>query len=128
MDWLFSRIEKDDDGNLKEVERHQINEKGNKHGYATNDDWRTHAHIVRDKNDKIIYQRDNETDPDKHKWNSRYKGYIWEYLSKCSFGELQKIEAFSDNKYIKKSARYYMNKFNPNFLNANYALEKTRNL
>lgn len=72
-EWLFSRVELKN-GKLVEVERHELDSRGNHHSYATNDEWRTHGHRVVGPDGKEYYCRDNVTDPERHPWKSRYNG------------------------------------------------------
>lgn len=72
MSWLFSRVDINDDGEIEELERHEIDRNGNHHSYATNDGWLTHAHHVVDSNGNEVYSRSNIKNSEAHPWTSRY--------------------------------------------------------
>lgn len=46
-----------------------------------------------------------------HNWDHRQKGYVLNALKSLSFEELQIVEAFSQNEYLKNSARIIMNTY-----------------
>ena len=74
--------------------------------YSTTSNWDDHVHIEIDKNGNETY---NRQEGDNHKWDHRQKGYIFDALKSLSFEELQIVEAFSDNQYLKQSARILLN-------------------
>lgn len=69
--------------------------------YTTNSDWSDHTHQEVDRNGNETYYRD---EGENHDWIHRQRDYIAKILQTLSFEELQIVEAFSNNEYLKKSA------------------------
>lgn len=76
--------------------------------YSTTSNWDDHVHIEVDKNGNETY---NRQEGQNHKWDHRQKGYILNALKVLSFEELQIVEAYSNNDYLKRSARIMLNSY-----------------
>jgi len=76
--------------------------------YSTNSNWDDHVHIEVDTNGNETY---NRQEGDNHKWDHRQKGYILSALKNLSFEELQIVEAFSDNIYLKRTAQIMLDTY-----------------
>jgi len=77
--------------------------------YSTSSNWNDHVHVEVDKNGNETYRREEGKN---HDWDHRQKGYIFTALKSLTFEELQIVEAFSKNEYLKKSARIMLNSYN----------------
>ena len=69
--------------------------------YSTESNWNDHIHVEVNKNGEETYRREEGED---HTWSHRQRDYIATILNNLSFEELQIVESFSNNKYLKKSA------------------------
>lgn len=69
--------------------------------YSTSSNWNDHVHIEVNKNGNETYHREEGQD---HTWDHRQRDYIATVLNNLSFEELQIVETFSENEYLKKSA------------------------
>lgn len=76
--------------------------------YSTTSNWDDHVHVEINKNGDETYRRE---EGDNHKWDHRQKGYIFNSLKTLSFEELQIVEAYSDNIYLKRTARILLNSY-----------------
>lgn len=77
--------------------------------YETDSDWQDHSHKEYDSDGNLVYSRD---EGENHSWSHRQRDYILKVLTTLSFEELQTVEAFSNNIYLKQSARKILNKDN----------------
>jgi len=70
--------------------------------FETKSDWKDHSHKEYDKNGNETYNRQEGKN---HKWDHRQKDFILSSLQNLSFEDLQYIECYTTNKYVKISAR-----------------------
>ena len=74
--------------------------------YSTESNWNDHVHIEINKNGEETYHREEGKN---HTWNHRQSDYISVVLQNLSFEELQIVESFSNNQYLRKSAQNLLN-------------------
>lgn len=69
--------------------------------YTTSSNWDDHVHVEVNKNGDITY---NRGEGENHSWDHRQRDCVASILQGLSFEELQIVEAFSENEYLRMSA------------------------